>query len=238
MKSTRIANNPYLEKTLEVNQVSKLFHSINQFTKAFDIVDSLEEDGTASVTSSIESMPGKIDDYRKSKFEHDNFIGYIENGSVLKINSMIGSSKDIIEKYLSDISSKIQSTGKFYLSPEIKFEDFKIIGDFNLSTRKNRRGPFRILVKNDIIPGNFLIEISSYLFKVSTSVQKALNENIANESITYSVIGIDDYHALSISYSMDGLAADILAKDLLKIVLKADEWEEKITKGQDSVVFE
>ena len=46
-----------------------------------------------------------------------------------------------IEEYLQQIHSQIQTSGKFHLTPEINFEDFKIIGDFNLVDRKNRSCP-------------------------------------------------------------------------------------------------
>ncbi len=228
---------PYLEKTLEVNQVNKLFTSINKFSQAFDIVESIEEDGIASVTTAIVEVPAKLDVYLKSKFEHDNFNGYIEKGKLLETCSMIGSSKEIIEKCLVELLQIIQSSGEFHFLPEIKFEDFKIIGDYNLTNRKNRRGPFRILIKNGIFPGQFFLEVSSYLFKASSTVQKAFKENIASGSSSYAVIAIDDYHALALNYSLDETDMVSLVKDLIKMVNTADEWEEKITKGQDIVVF-
>lgn len=228
---------PYLEKTLEVNQINKLFISLNQFTQAFDIVDSLKEDGIASVKSAIEQMPDELEVYMKSKFEHDNFKGYNDKGRLLQSNEMIGNSKNFIEKCLIRISEKVLLSGIFHFIPEIKFEDFKIIGDYNLVNRNNRRGPFRILVKNDITPGQFLIEVSGYLFKASSSVQKAYRERIANESISYNIIDIEDYHALALNYPLNTLDIDRLIRDLTAIVQTADEWEEGITKGHDTVVF-
>lgn len=228
---------PYLEKTLEVNQVNKLFTSINQFNQAFDLVDSLEEDGVASVKSAIDVMPEKLDIYMKSKYEHTNFIGYIENGKPFKLNGAIGYSKADIEKSLISISEKIQKSGSFHFKPEIIFENFQIIGDFNLLNRKQRRGPFRILVKNSVIPGEFLIEASSYLFKASSKVQRALKEGSVTGLEPYDMIDIDDYHAIALNYPMRHLDIDKLVIDLLKLVQVADELEEKITKGQDTVIF-
>lgn len=229
---------PYLEKTLEVNQVNTLFTSINQFTQAFDIVDSLSEEGYVSIDKAIEQVPAKLNVYMKSKFEHTEFKGYMENGIALGLNAMTGSSKEIIEKCLINIAQKIEVSGLFYFQPEIRVEDFKIIGDYNLVNRRNRRGPFRIIVKNDIVPGHFIIEVSGYLFKASSTVQKALNENIVQSSRSYQVIGIDDYHALAANYPLHKMKVDDVVKDLVVLVNVADEWEERITKGQDIVVFE
>lgn len=228
---------PYLEKTLEVNQVSKLFTSLNQFTKAFDIVDSIEEDGIASVREAIEEMPLKLDVYMKSKFEHYNFKGYIEHGRLLKINPRIGSSKEDIDRILNSIRAEISASGLFYYAPDLILEEFKIIGDYNLVNRNNRRGPFRILTKNDLVPGRFLIEVSGYLFKSSSKIQKAFRDLKANGEWEYKIIDIDDYHALAIEYNLESINVDNLVQSLLKIVQIADEIEELITAGYDTVVF-
>ncbi|MEO6707536.1 MAG: helicase-related protein, partial [Ginsengibacter sp.] len=227
---------PYLEKTLEVNQVNKLFTSMNQFVQAFDIVDSINEDGLASTKSAIEEIPKELDIYMKSKFEHDSFKGYLDNGNTLKLNSLIGYNRTDIEECLKKINLRIQTSGQFHLEPQINFEDFKIIGDYNLQKRKYRRGPFRILIKTDIYPGKFTIEISSYLFKASTKIQKAYNENIINGIFTRRMFDIDDYHAIGQNYSMDNINIDKLTEDLLLLVNDSDEWEEKIS-GLDSIVF-
>lgn len=228
---------PYLEKTLEVNQVSKLFNSLNHFTKAFDIIDSIDEDGTASISTAVEEMPVKLDVYMKSKFEHDNFRGYIDNGKVLKTNSMIGTSKEDIFKLLNELRALILLSGQFYYEPDLIIEEFKIIGDYNLERRNNRRGPFRILLKNDVVPGQFLVEVSGYLFKSSSKIQKQVKELKTNGSLNYEVIDIDDYHALAKEFSLNNLNVDKLVKTLLEVVDIADQIEENITTGYDTVVF-
>ncbi len=228
---------PYLQKTLEVNQVNKLFKSINQFNRAFDIIDSIEEDGIASVKEAIEEMPAEIDSYMKSKFEHINFKGYEENGRSMSINNMVGSSLDAIKNCLVNISEKTKSSGVFHLVPELIFEDFKIIGDYNLVNRNNRRGPFQILVKNDIVPGQFLLEMSCYLFKASSKIQRAYKEASTKKLINYKMIEIDDFHAFSLNYKLNDLDEDKFIEELIKMVNIADEWEEQITLGHDTVVF-
>lgn len=227
---------PYLEKTLEVNQVNKLFTSLNSFTRAFDIVESLADDGTASIKSAIEDMPDKIDAYLKSKFEHDKFLGYQERGKVMRRNEMIGSSREDINNTLFTISAKLESSGKFYLSPQIDYEDFKIIGDYNLQQRNNRRGPFRVLIINDEKPGYFKIEVSGILFRVSSKVQKAFKAHPEFFKAPYKLIDIDDFHAFALYYSLENLNLNNLAEDLMQMVEVADEWEERIIK-HDSVIF-
>jgi len=227
---------PYLEKTLEVNQVSKLFTSLNHFTKAFDIVDSIDEDGTASISTAVEEMPVKLDIYMKSKYEHDNFIGYIDNGQELKTNSMIGTSKEHIIKKLNHIRVCIAESGNFYYEPDLLFEEFKIVGDYNLEKRNNRRGPFRIILRNDVIPGQFLVEVSGYLFKSSAKIQKQVKDLKTSEALNYDIIDIDDYHAIAKVFSLNNLNVDILVSTLLEVVDIADQIEENKT-GYDTVVF-
>jgi len=228
---------PYLQKTLEVNQVNKLFKSLNLFTKAFDIVDSIDEDGIASVKDAIEEMPVTPDVYMKSKFEHYNFKGYIDHGKSLKINTMIGSTKDEIYECLNCICEKLTLTGLFYYAPCLIFEEFKIIGDYNLVNRNKRRGPFRILIKNDIIPGKFLVEISGYLFKSTNKIQRAIKDISSNLSLAHKIIDIDDYHALAMDFNLENIDLDVLVANLLNIVQIADEIEENVTFGYDTVVF-
>lgn len=228
---------PYLEKTLEVNQVSKLFNSLNHFTKAFDIVDAIEEDGKASISTAVEEMPAKLDVYMKSKFEYNNFKGYIDNGKELKMNEMIGTSKEDAFKLLKNIQVQIQESGKFYYPPDLIFEDFKIIGDYILEKRNKRRGPFRILLKNDVVPGQFMVEVSGYLFKSSTYIHKQVNELKTNTSLNYEVIEIDNYHALATEFNFNNLNVEKLIRTLLDIVDIADQIEENITIGNDTVVF-
>lgn len=228
---------PYLEKTLEVNQVNKLFTSINQFNQTFDLTGSIEEDVIASVNAVIEQIPQAIDLPRKSKFDYDSFIGYFDNGSKLRLREMIGINQNEIDKCLLNIKEKIFESGTFYKSPEIFPEDYKIIGDYILPNREARRGPFRVLIKNDLIPGEFQIEISSYLFKASSKVQRAFRDNIINKDRHFDVIDIEDYHAIALNYSIRHLDLEKLVKDLVDLVNIADTWEESITKGQDTVIF-
>jgi hypothetical protein len=149
---------------------------------------------------------------------------------------MIGNSRKDIDEILFNISTQIEVSGCFYLAPQIDYNDFKIIGDYNLKKRKCRRGPFRILILNDEKPGCFKIEVSSYLFKVSSRIQKAFKDHPEFFEEPYRLIDIDDFHAFALYYSLNNLDIDKLVDDLIKMVTISDEWEERIIK-HDTVLF-
>jgi hypothetical protein len=228
---------PYLEKTLEVNQVKKLFTSVNNFTKAFDIVDSINEDGMASVSDAVEEMPIQLDVFMRSQFEHNYFTGYTASGETLKTKETIGLTKLDLDNKLREICLSIQDLGHFYLKPEIKYDKFSIIGDMQLVNRNNRRGPFRIQIFNSDIPGQFNMEFSSYLFKTSSKTQRAINEYLINNKFEYLLIDIEDYKAISYSFNIEKLQINSFNENLLRLIESADEIEEKLTKGEDNIIF-
>ncbi len=228
---------PYLEKTLEVNQVARLFQSVNNFTKAFDIVESINEDGMASASDKVEEMPIQLDVFMRSQFEHDCFKGYIESGNKLQSQKTIGLLKSDLENYLKEICKVVASMCPYYLLPEIKFDSFSIIGDAKLEDRNNRRGPFIIRINNSERPGQFNVEFSSYLFKTSSKTQRAINDFLIKDEIPYTLIDIEDYKAICYSINIQKLDLVKLNKNLLSLIQIADEIEEKLTKGEDNVIF-
>ena len=227
---------PYLEKTLEVNQVKRLFTSVNNFTKAFDIVDSISEDGMASVGDAVEEMPVQLDVFMRSQFEHNFFTGYSEIGEELKIKDTIGLSQLDLENKLKEVCLAIQDLGHFYLNPEIRFENYCIIGDVKLVDRNNRRGPFRIQIFNSLIPGQFIMEFSSYLFKTSSKTQRAINDYVLKNKLEYHLIDIDDFKALSYSMNINQLDLNRIKLELFNLVDNVDRIEEKLIEI-DNVIF-
>lgn len=228
---------PYLRKTLEVNQVNKLFNGINNFVKAFDIIDTIEDDGIASTKDAITRIPDTIKVQPKSRFEHHLFTGCKEAGTSYALNTLIGQHKEDIESFLTDLNVIIESIGAFHYGPEIDYENFTIKGDQNLINRGTRRGPFRVLMKNDLYPGKFKIEVSSYLFKISSKAQRALKEHSIGSLFEYELINIDDFHAISLDFQIEGFDFDDFKKKLLIMIEKADILEEKITVGDDLNIF-
>lgn len=225
---------PYIRKTLEVNQVYKLFRSINNFIRSFDIIESIKDDGLASISESIkdEITIGR-ESLVCSRFDHDRFRGNDESGLILSARGLLGMSAEELLDFLVNLSCQVALEGEFYLKPMVIKEEFKIIGDYKLN---NRRGPFRVLIKNDIVPGKFIIEASSYLFKISMKRIKALRHHTTDENFHYNLIDIDDYHAISFECKMNDFDKDRFINELNRLVTEGDRLEFQIT-GEDSNVF-
>ena len=226
---------PYVQKTLEVNQVHKLFTNINSFVKAFDIVDAIEDDGLVETGLKVEEMPSVIDKPLYSQFEHDKFKGAIEKGGVRKINDRIGVSQEYVLDVLKNISKVLIEKGDYYFSPVLDEGDFMIRAVMKLTEDDERRGPFQIKVLNDDMPGHFKLEIAAYLFKQSSKIMKA----VANEKSlqNYKVIEIEDYYALSfttsINHKIDGQFYNMIYQ-----LLRYTDLLERQTIDFDLSVFE
>jgi len=228
---------PYLKKTLEVNQVHRLFQNMNHFTQAFDKMEALEEDGLASASDAVDQMPLSIDQYLRSKFDHDSFKGYQKTGSSLTVMPSIGLTVSDLYQFLDQLQAALLSDGVYHLSPRLDKEDFKIIGDYNLTHRNNRRGPFRIVIRNSERPGQFIFELSAYLFKAGNQVYRRLNEQLRQSASFYRVHTVDQFYALFYEQEIQKADMPKLCGGLKEMVDVADEWEELLTKGMDSVVF-
>ena len=226
---------PYIKKTLEVNQVNRLFNSINSFVQAFDIVDTIEVDGIAGVGDVVSEIPQVIKAPMRSQFEYDQFKGFTGSGKQMKINSLLGTGANEVESFLIEIIIEINKMGSFYMEPTRRLKDFEIVGDFNLTERDNRRGPFSITVKNDEIPGKFIIQACSYLFKKSSRVQRAIFEHhVSLQEQGLDLINIDDYYAIAFTKSIYNID-EAFYKKLYHSIILADEIEKMITDDDVNV---
>ena len=86
-------------------------------------------------------------------------------------------------------------------------------------------------------PGKFIIELSSYLFRKNNRMQKQINEKKETSIAYYKIINIDDFYAFSIDIDLADINYVQLQSSLMKLVEDTDEFEEKMTKGYDEIVF-
>jgi hypothetical protein len=228
---------PYLQKTLEVNQVYRLFQNMNHFTRAFDKMEALQEDGMASVSDTIEQMPSVTDNYLRSKFDHDSFTGFMFKPQTYTVMPAIGMRHHDLAAILDHFISNLLKDSVFHLPPRLIKEDFKIIGDYDLTHRDNRRGPFRLIIKNSQYPGKFILELSAYLFKVGNRISKLLEMQLRQSDYTYQIHSIDSFYAIYLDIDIEGLDIFKAIHDLKQMVDLADTWEEMMTRGMDSIVF-
>ncbi|RYZ27029.1 MAG: hypothetical protein EOO10_13900, partial [Chitinophagaceae bacterium] len=228
---------PYLKNTLEVNQVSRLFHSINSFTETFnDFTRPVEEEGIAYTGEKVERMPDVIKTPLRSKYDHEQFSGYVESGALLSVNAGIGISKTAVLEQLQELEVAIHQDASFNYGPMLDTEAFTIKGDTVLTNRENRRGPFQIAVKNSVHPGKFIVEVSAYLFKISSKTQRLLNISGYQLDERFTLGSVEDFYALTFTMPLDGLDAAKFQQMLLKLLQSADHLEKELT-GDDITVF-
>lgn len=229
---------PFLKNTLEVNQVNKLYYSINKFVETFnDFTQDIEEDGTAGTGDAIETMHGVIKKQLHSKYEYTNFKGCSDIGTAIEFQNVLGLQIEELNSFLTKMLIALQDRFSYYFEPRLDTENFSIYGDMKLSARNERRGPFRIIINNSMCPGEFTIVASSYLFKISTKVQKILNEGFAKQDPDFKLGSIDEFYALSFEKSYKEYEEESFMKKLLQLVELCDSIEEEVMDEDDAVVF-
>lgn len=226
---------PYIQKTIEVNQVHKLFTSINEFVKAFDIVDSISDDGQASLGEKVEHMPEVIDKPLHSQFEHHHFKSTGTVGIIQKTYSRIGLSIEDVTNSLNGILQKLNEKARYHYMPKVDFSEFCVKAVMKLEEDSDRRGPFHIKVINDRVPGKFKLEFAAYLFKQSSKIMAAIKTERLKEN--YKVIEVEDYFALS--YKEDLIVGTKIFEfeKLYELLRYADKLERESTNF-DLSVFE
>jgi hypothetical protein len=185
----------------------------------------------------MEELPQVIEKPFHSKFEHNYFKGYdLEGDADLGISSFIGMQIDELQHFLKEMERSLLNYQSYYYGPELDLKSFAISGDIVLSKRRNRRGPFIIKVNNDIVPGKFIIEASSHLFKISSRIQKALKEEVENFS-HFTLGNIDDIFALSFNTKIEDYSQEAFKVRLLELISVADEIEDRLMNKDDMNVF-
>ncbi|MFM2190783.1 MAG: hypothetical protein RL491_1169, partial [Bacteroidota bacterium] len=226
---------PYVQKTLEVNQVHRLFSSINNFVKAFDIVDSIKDDGLVSTSLKVESMPEVIDKPLHSQFEHDRFQGDIKRGKQLHKKERIGLDENSIIQSLQKVKSLLTKSASYYYEPFLDQSEYMIRAVMKLEEDDHRRGPFHIKINNDKYPGKFELEIAAYLFKQSSKIMSVIREERSIKK--YTVIEVEDYFALSYTIAMEDFSESDFYKKLYHLLRYTDQLERDSTNF-DLSVFE
>lgn len=224
---------PYIQQTLEVNQVARLFDSINAFVQAFDIVDSLNEDGQASTADAVEKIPTIFRGATESRFEHMFFKGHMFSAPRLKRQPPIGATADELSQFIGQIVHEVGEWGEFHLEPRVEMK-YSLIGDFRLTNRNGRRGPFRVRILGSDVPGRFMVEVASYLFSVTHWNQFVMDKYpLANME----PIPIDEYLGLRFVIEAQPFDWKKFRVELNKLVDMADEIELQETR-EDLKVFE
>ena len=172
-----------------------------------------------------------------SKYEYTNFKGCIDIGTAIEFQNVLGLQTEELNAFFRKMLIAIQNRFTYYFEPRLDAEIFSIYGDMNLTARNERRGPFRIMIKNSMCPGEFTIVASSYLFKISTKVQKVLNEGFAKQDHAFKLGSIDEFYALSFEKSYEEYEEESFMNKLLELVELCDSIEEEVMDQDDAIVF-
>jgi hypothetical protein len=229
---------PYIKQTLEVNQVSKLFKSINSFIETFnDFTEPILNDGVAVIKDSIIELPETIQTPLRSKYEYWNFKGADTSETSLIPNVVIGKSENELGSLLIELELLLLKQLQFYYKPVLDLEKFELRGDVNLANRRNRRGPFVIRIVNGIQPGEFCLYVASHIFRSSNRLQRAVEDHSRYYYSDFIFDSIGEYNALSFRIATGKFSRDIFLTRFLPLLEAADEVEEQFSGGHDLAVY-
>ena len=149
---------PYLQDTLEVYQMQRLFTNMNKFVETFhDISEVTAIESKVSIDDFIHEMPKQIEGKQASKFNYNNFKIENYDDKDLLVPKHIGQSIDDLMPKLRSLYAEIKQLKHFKnLEPIISESDFSIAGKLevlsdiqnveNESLHIARRGPYEIHV--------------------------------------------------------------------------------------------
>ena len=141
---------PYLADTLEVNQVAKVFHKMNDFIETFyDITKVGEKDTKAEIDEIVKEIPIQIKANISSKYDFDTFVGLNHKfKSELEVNKNVGYNGAYLSAILNRTLKILENNfEEFFNKPILDNRHFLIHTSINLN---NRRAPLRIsLIKGD-----------------------------------------------------------------------------------------
>lgn len=226
---------PYVQKTLEVNQVNKLFKSLNQFTETFDIIDKIKDESKASTSDQVLEILEATKYTSKSNYEHTRFFDTKGNGKELRYYSTIGKTKIILFEYFNEILLIVNRMGDYNMKPTFRDNGFSIEGDLKIIRDVERMGPFRITIVNGDLPGEFMLNIASFLFKINNTLKRKLEKEI-NTHKDYFIDSYGDYFTLNMKFDTNEKISDYLSEKIKALIYKTDEIEHLLTK-QDHNIF-
>lgn len=236
---------PYISDSIEVNQVSKLFKSMNSFIETFyDFTIISDNDSTVSSEESINEIPKQNKETLKSKYEYkSNGLLEIRNIQCLKEHY----SSEVMSAKIKKIYNAIESYTYFADVHSIKnHDDYSISGTFlipsesiqtsifkDIDLSKNgsslRKGPFKIRLAFDAVKGNYTYKIYSKIGKCSPPEIKRIEKYINNRTKT---IEVNENLLVINEIGIDSSIEEIILL-LRKVVIEADVLEFCFFDGGD-----
>ena len=227
---------PYLADTLEVNQVAKVFHKMNDFVQTFyDISVINEKDTLVSTDSIIKEIPAQIKDLLLSKYDHDNGYWPEYNGYTSLDLKNIGYNRTELIGHLEQELELLKAFNDFHVYPYVNYESLQIRANLIL---RGRRAPIRL----NMIKGRSFDEI---LYAVESIIGKSTHQELRKKEIRSEIksllssIGMEliennDFLLVRklMSFELDKEQKTLLITEVLTI---ADELEQKYTNEDEEV---
>lgn len=225
---------PYLANTLEVNQVSKVFHKMNDFIQTFYDVSAIKEKDTkVSIDEIVKEIPVQIKDFLSSKYDFENFKGISAKGkSELKVVGNVGQTKDSLIEALISIYNLIKSSYKeFYLDPKIDKNNLTVTANINLN---GRRAPLLIGLVKGIKFNEIQFSVESVICRSSELRSRNIRDEIKNGLNAMSLILSENNDSLIVQKKIN-LDTEFYEKlnIIQKVIEVADNLESKYTNGGD-----
>lgn len=225
---------PYLADTLEVNQVAKVFHKMNDFIQTFyDISITQEKDSQVATDTIVKEIPEQIKDLLVSKYDHDNGNWpHYEGITTLDLNTT-GYKKSELIIQLEQEFELLKELSDFEVNPQIENDWLQIRA---VSKINNRRAPIRI----KMIKGKAFDEV---IYTVESNIGKSTHSELRKREIRNKIMQelrdtgmelIENNNYLVVRKLMSFDIENAQKKSIIhQVLITADALEQKYTDEDD-----
>jgi hypothetical protein len=236
---------PYIADSIEVNQVSKLFHSMNTFMETFlDFTKMKEEKSTAEADTYIQQIPKQVKTPLRSKYEYKE-EGLKEIKSKKALEQLVNK-EDLLIKLnqlarkldayqFHNGSSPIVNKEEMYITGNIGLNGdhlyYKLFNDIEISiaTDSYRRGPYQVSLSYNQENGFYSFIILSKITKDSPEKLRKIKRYVNNR---IKLLELEDRLLVIDEININADFSAIIDK-LEQVAYNADILEYKFT-GEDS----
>lgn len=222
---------PFINGTLEVNQIACLYESLNSFVETFnDFTHPHLNRAKAHTSAIIDVLPPVIDEQLTSKYEYKTFRDSSDGAVLLQPNPLLGEDTATVKGWLEQLSIGLQKNWKsFYLLPAISADGFYIQGVAQLED--GRRGPFKLQLSNAEAPRRFVLKASSHICTASSR----LLARIQSRCEEYNVETDSRFYVLTTIWPISSEDLFAIIRRVDNMVHLADQIEQAVTPDRDEM---
>jgi hypothetical protein len=232
---------PYLTDTLEVNQMSRLFSSMNKFIDIFynDLSIKIERNSKAQIDDLVDKIIPQRSGLLESKYDIPNFVSMQNEDVKLTLKVFQGIALSHLQEKIT-IVFNILKEKSFFLPPELDINSLKIVGILNI--RNDRQGPFMISIHQKNQLGQFEYRMESCLGRVlvfgshtvKQKIERILNKISSKYELKIQPIEKNSSIWLQLITEIEA-DQEITYHKLLKLIHLTDRLEESISKEDEKI---